>query len=982
MMVIFSMTSCNIAQVRNTPVCSVPHADSAYHRNLPAGAQVIDLNTHKVYILTAPVLSTSTLSATQSKTEISNNGLVPVTENGKTGYRLAGVDTALCPNTGNGTVDLAKRMFNNGTLGDYSISMNVYTYSTGNYSLSSGFRTSASGESSCSFGDNSSASGNHASAFNYSTIASGNDASSFGSYTKADGWCAITTGRWNIASGDYSLCGGSGYSTGDYNGINKIASGKGSFNYSHSSVHGSDAKADYSAILGGTDNNINTGAVNSVVLGGEMQSAERSNMVYVPAIKLQNHSSAPANPEGGTVYYGNNRFLGFNGAEWVYLDEEAGETPPGAEPTGFEKVTENGITGWRLIGESPTIKENYTHLNNLEVYGRIDVIDPRLKNNTFIGEDAGISSSGFGSNVAIGHLAFKNNVDGQQNTALGDRALYYGTTGNANTALGLFTLVTNNGDCNTAVGARALNNNGTGNNSTAVGNNALGSQSGTSSKNTAIGNEAGKWYPAVGYNNLMRIYNSVFVGAYTCALNNGDVNEMVFGYNLSGRGSNTATIGNNDITDIYLSRDAEAVTHTGSLRLENTTTPTAASGAIWFDGIHFKGYTGSEWKILDSIGSSSTGGGILPSGLEKITENGKSGWRLIGENADNHGNTGIDAVDLSIQPNAGDFGATGDFAAAMGYNTKASGMYAYAQGNHSEATGFVSYAEGGETEATGNYTHAEGYETQAVGNYSHAGGKGAGWQDEVEATGDVTFVHQQVESGVGTKKAEGDNSAILGGKNNATTATAQRSVVLGGNGQTAIQPDMVYVPAIKLMETDLPAAPESGTVCFDETAKRFKGFNGSEWVNLDSVSPPATAAEAVYAEKYLDSIVQMVAANKNYTVIWAQTGELSGMNTNDSSVTALSDGRYLVNISGSFSMDDPSATVQGWLYKNGVKDTQTGFILDAGANSDASGHYFRACVAANGVVNLHAGDVLTFKVKTNVAGVYRLYVANCSITKL
>jgi len=205
--------------------------------------------------------------------------------------------------------------------------------------------------------------------------------------------------------------------------------------------------------------------------------------------------------------------------------------------------------------------------------------------------------------------------------------------------------------------------------------------------------------------------------------------------------------------------------------------------------------------------------------------------------------------------------------------------------------------------------------------------------------------------------------------------------VLGGIDQNAVQPDMVYVPALKLKAATVPIAPEAGTVYFDEDTNKFKGYNGSEWVTLDSVSS-STIPDAVYAEKYLDSIVQMVAANKNYTVLWAQTGEISGMAANDSSVTALSDGRYLINISGSFSMDNPSATIEGWLYKNGVKDTQTGFLLDAGANSDANGHYFRACVAANGVVNLRSGDVLTFKVKSSVSGVYRLYVGNCSITKL
>ena len=938
-MVIFSMTSCNIAQVRNTPVCSVPHADSAYKRNLPAGSEIIDLNTHKVYILTAPVPDTSTLSTTQSKTEISNNALIKTKEGNFTGYVLEGDDRSRKLNVGSHAFDMTNSIFHT-DVGAAANSSSVFGIDN---------KIESNAQSAFAIGQN-----NKITGLSMNALISGeNNVISDSSYVST-----ILGGNNNTIHN----CNNSVIAGGEFNYINA-----GGVNYGHK------------AIIAGKNNTINLMAANSAIVGGNNITANNPNTVYLPVLKLQQQTSSPSNPGAGTIYYGNNGFLGYNGNEWIHLDND--NTGANLASTGLELATENGNTGWRLIGETPTIKENFTHLNNLEVNGRIDILSS--VGNVFIGDKAGISNTA-SSNIAVGNNCLENNIDGQQNTALGYYSLKNNTHGFQNTAIGVFSLVTATGNENTGVGTRSLNNIGSGNNNTGIGSSALVNAMNSSADNTAVGANAGKWYNRVGYN-LTRVSKSVFLGNGAKAKSNYSVNEIVIGNNAVGNGSNTATLGDTSITKLYAGERGTATVYKGASVYNPLTTTqrdamtSVAEGTIIWNTTTKKlqQYSGANWE---DVGGSS-GSAVAPTGLETVTENGKTGWRLIGEDATNYGNTGAKAVDMSIQINGGEYGATGDYSVAVGYNNKASGFNSYAQGNHTESSGYSSHTEGGETEASGSFSHAEGYETQTTGSYSHAGGKGAGWQDEVEAAGNVTFVHQEVEAGAGTKKAEGDNSAILGGKNNATATTAKRSVVLGGIGQNAVQPDMVYVPALKLKAATAPIAPEAGTVYFDEDTNKFKGYNGSEWVTLDSVSS-STIPDAVYAEKYLDSIVQMVAANKNYTVLWAQTGEISGMAANDSSVTALSDGRYLINISGSFSMDNPSATIEGWLYKNGVKDTQTGFLLDAGANSDANGHYFRACVAANGVVNLRSGDVLTFKVKSSVSGVYRLYVGNCSITKL
>jgi hypothetical protein len=72
--------------------------------------------------------------------------------------------------------------------------------------------------------------------------------------------------------------------------------------------------------------------------------------------------------------------------------------------------------------------------------------------------------------------------------------------------------------------------------------------------------------------------------------------------------------------------------------------------------------------------------------LAEVTENGKTGYRLTDEPADNHGNIGTKAMDLSIQAGSSPIhGATGDYSTAMGRNTMASGFYSTAMGIENSA---------------------------------------------------------------------------------------------------------------------------------------------------------------------------------------------------------------------------------------------------------------------------------------------------------
>jgi uncharacterized coiled-coil protein SlyX len=151
-----------------------------------------------------------------------------------------------------------------------------------------------------------------------------------------------------------------------------------------------------------------------------------------------------------------------------------------------------------------------------------------------------------GNNTATGVNALSNNTMGDQNTATGYAALASNTTGDDNTANGVSALTRNTvGGLNTAVGFFALELNTNGNSNTAVGYTALESTSG--SENTAVGNYALSLNTTGNSNTAVGVFAGV-------GLSTGD-NNIDIGYSVSGVAdeSNTIRIGNEDITDTYIS---------------------------------------------------------------------------------------------------------------------------------------------------------------------------------------------------------------------------------------------------------------------------------------------------------------------------------------------------------------------------------------------------------------------------------------------
>lgn len=227
---------------------------------------------------------------------------------------------------------------------------------------------------------------------------------------------------------------------------------------------------------------------------------------------------------------------------------------------------------------------------------------------TAIGYHA-LTSSTAGTATAVGAFALAANTSGAPNTAAGYQALFSNTTGGANTAMGYGALLSNvSGAQNTAVGNSALRNSTansntgmgsgaggaltSGGNNTALGDGAL-QQTTTGDHNTTVGNQSGYGLQAASANNTLigaLIQNqdatntdNTIVGAYAggalkgnkntimgslsaqntnnqnvvtigyaAGLSENATNQIAIGYQTAGHGNNTATIGDANVTALYL----------------------------------------------------------------------------------------------------------------------------------------------------------------------------------------------------------------------------------------------------------------------------------------------------------------------------------------------------------------------------------------------------------------------------------------------
>ncbi|SDE37093.1 hypothetical protein [Riemerella columbipharyngis] len=206
-----------------------------------------------------------------------------------------------------------------------------------------------------------------------------------------------------------------------------------------------------------------------------------------------------------------------------------------------------------------------------------------------------------------------------------------------------------------------------------------------------------------------------------------------------------------------------------------------SSGYYWYNGDQWVNvlYTAGQGMHL---GANEERTGVEPTefwrwGLDRLTQENKTGLAIIGRPAANFGNIGDNAVDVSYSQytvaeatdpahDANDVvgkqqgetpeakGATGNYAFAAGWNTVASGEASFAAGKGS-------FAKGRRAVAIGADTYAIGDRSVAMGNESYAKGSNS------VAMGSRTI-------------AKGSNSVAMGSR---TIATEFATVAMGSNNQ-------------------------------------------------------------------------------------------------------------------------------------------------------------------------------------------------------
>lgn len=210
---------------------------------------------------------------------------------------------------------------------------------------------------------------------------------------------------------------------------------------------------------------------------------------------------------------------------------------------------------------------------------------------------------------------------------------------------------------------------------------------------------------------------------------------------------------------------------------QRVTIPLPAVGLIVYQtnatpGFYY--YNGAFWSILNT------------SQLEKITEAGKSGFRILERNSANYGDIGLSAIDLSFSTTTSlTKGATGNYSTALGYQTTASGFFSSVLGNLNTASGTSSTAMGSGTIASGNYSTTLGFSTLASGISSTAMGSGSIASGDASTTlGSNTIAsgNNSIATGMGTS-AQGSNSLATG---IGTVAKSYGETVIGSYNDTLL----------------------------------------------------------------------------------------------------------------------------------------------------------------------------------------------------
>jgi len=230
--------------------------------------------------------------------------------------------------------------------------------------------------------------------------------------------------------------------------------------------------------------------------------------------------------------------LGKNTATAVYIGLSAGVDDSG---TGNIGIGECSMCGSR----------NYS-TDNVAI-GACTLMNVSTDEHVAIGKRA-MNCIGTGlSNIAVGPNTLFCNTNGDYNVAIGSRSQYLSHFANRNIGVGMCSLYRTadvDANSNIAIGVCSLVVNTAGSGNTSIGECSLSTNT-TGHGNLALGLNAAI-FAGSGVVGLTNATYSTFLGNSSRASADGNTNEIVIGYNTIGNGSNTITVGNDNIVSTCL----------------------------------------------------------------------------------------------------------------------------------------------------------------------------------------------------------------------------------------------------------------------------------------------------------------------------------------------------------------------------------------------------------------------------------------------
>tara|TARA_R110000796_G_scaffold41701_12_gene103219 strand:+ start:2306 stop:5599 length:3294 start_codon:yes stop_codon:yes gene_type:complete len=323
---------------------------------------------------------------------------------------------------------------------------------------------------------------------------------------------------------------------------------------------------------------------------GDEEMRFRANAVQVMVIDANSRISLSNNDGGaGNTIFGKNAGLNLDvGSNYnVFIGDAVSDAAMNNATynvgIGYQSLTDltTGDSNHAIGGYSQY--DNSTGNNNISIGINSLYFNTGADNNIAIGGNSGKYTTG-ADNTYVGFKAGLGAAGAEaNNVGVGSNALLSITTGFENTVVGVLA-----GDAltvggrNASLGHLSLSSDTKGDRSVAIGRSALETQNFTSTTNaynTGVGYYAGRAL-TTGINNtligglsgdvIQAGTQNTIIGAGSDPSAHGGINQTVIGYGTTGVADNSVTLGNADVTAVYMASDSGAVVHAAGVNFPDT----------------------------------------------------------------------------------------------------------------------------------------------------------------------------------------------------------------------------------------------------------------------------------------------------------------------------------------------------------------------------------------------------------------------------